>query len=60
MIPRTLFKPEHEAFRDSVRRFVTNELVPYHPAWEDAGIVPRDAWSKAGAAGMLCCKTAER
>ena len=60
MIPRTLFKPEHEAFRDSVRRFVTNELVPYHPAWEDAGIVPRDAWIKAGAAGMLCCNTAER
>ena len=59
MIPRTLFSPEHEMFRDSVRRFVEAEMVPFHAAWEDAGIVPRDIWRKAGAAGMLCCNVSE-
>lgn len=59
MIARTLFRPEHEAFRDSVRRFINTELVPHHAAWEDAGVVPREAWRKAGAAGMLCCNVEE-
>lgn len=60
MIPRTLFKPEHHAFRDSVRRFVATELQAHHASWEKAGIVPREAWLKAGASGLLCCNVAER
>lgn len=59
MIERTLFSPEHEAFRDSVRRFVRTELLPHHAKWEEDGIVPREVWLKAGAAGMLCCNAAE-
>ncbi|CAM2169537.1 acyl-CoA dehydrogenase [Paraburkholderia sacchari] len=54
MIPRTLFKPEHEQFRSSVRRFVEREIVPYHEQWEEQGKVDRDLWLKAGAAGLLC------
>jgi alkylation response protein AidB-like acyl-CoA dehydrogenase len=54
MIPRTLFKPEHEQFRDSVRRFVEREIVPHHERWEEQGMVDRDLWTKAGAAGLLC------
>ena len=54
MIPRTLFTPEHEIFRESVRRFIAEEILPHHAAWERAGIVPREAWLKAGAAGLLC------
>ena len=53
--PRTVLSEDHEIFRRSVRRFVDSELVPYHPAWEEAGIVPREVWRKAGAAGLLCC-----
>ncbi|MBK1661162.1 acyl-CoA dehydrogenase family protein [Paracraurococcus ruber] len=53
--PRTVFSEDHEIFRRAVRRFVEVELVPHHPAWEEAGIVPREAWRKAGAAGLLCC-----
>lgn len=54
MIPRTLFTPEHEIFRESVRRFIAEEILPHHAAWERAGIIPREAWLKAGAAGLLC------
>jgi len=59
MIRRALFNPEHEAFRDTVRRFIDKEIAPYHAQWEADGIVPRDLWRKAGAAGMLCCTVPE-
>ena len=55
MIPRTLFNSDHETFRSSVQRFIANELLPYHADWEKAGMVPREVWRKAGAAGLLCC-----
>ena len=59
MIPRTLFAPEHEAFRETVRRFIAREVVPHHGQWEQAGVVPRELWHKAGAAGLLCCAVPE-
>lgn len=60
MFKRELFNEDHEAFRDTVRRFVENEIAPHHAAWEAAGVVPRELWRKAGAAGMLCCTVPER
>ena len=50
---RTLFEDEHELFRDSVRAFIAKELVPHHDAWEEAGIVDRELFTKAGAQGFL-------
>lgn len=60
MIPRTLFSEDHQIFRDSVRRFIAAEITPHHADWEKAGIVPRDVWLKAGAAGMLCTAVPEQ
>jgi len=54
VISRSLFSLEHDQFRDSVRRFIEKEIVPHHERWEDAGIVDRELWPKAGAAGLLC------
>ncbi|WP_439620182.1 acyl-CoA dehydrogenase family protein [Hyphomonas sp.] len=59
MIERDLFDSGHEIWRDSVRKFVESEIVPFHEAWEDDGIVPRELWLKAGEAGMLCCTVPE-
>jgi acyl-CoA dehydrogenase len=56
---RELFNEDHEAFRDMVRRFIAKEIAPHHAKWEEAGIVPRELWLKAGAAGMLCCTVPE-
>ncbi len=53
MLPRTLFSPEHELYRDQVRRFVEREIAPHHAEWEKEGIVPRSAWLAAGEAGLL-------
>ena len=54
MIPRTLFTPDHEAFRDSFRRFMEKEIAPFHEAWEEQGYVDREVWRKAGQNGFLC------
>jgi len=53
MIPRTVFEPEHELFRDSVRKFLEAEAIPYHEQWEKDGEVDRALWQKAGAQGFL-------
>ena len=54
MFNRSIFGPDHEMFRDQVRRFVETEIVPHHDQWEKDGRVSRDAWLKAGEAGLLC------
>jgi alkylation response protein AidB-like acyl-CoA dehydrogenase len=60
MIERTLFREEHNIFRESVRRFVEREIVPFHAQWEKNGIVPRELWLKAGSEGLLCCTVPEQ
>jgi len=50
---RTLFDDEHELFRSSFRQFLDAEVVPHHDRWEREGIVDRDLFRKAGAAGFL-------
>ena len=54
MIPRTLFSSDHELFRDSVRKFLEQDAVPFHHQWEKDGHIDRALWNKAGEAGMLC------
>jgi len=54
MIERTLFSPDHQAFRDSFRRFMAAEIAPHHDAWEAQGYVDKQVWVKAGALGFLC------
>ncbi len=54
MIERSLYTPEHEAFRDSFRRFMAKEIAPFHEAWEEQGYVDRAVWNKAGENGFLC------
>ena len=60
MIPRTLFREEHDMWRETVRRFVEKEIVFSHAKWEEEGSVPRELWLKAGEAGMLCCTVPEQ
>ena len=44
---------EHEAFRDTVRRFVRTEITPYAAEWDEAETFPRELYKKAAAIGML-------
>jgi len=58
-IERTLFNGAHEIFRDTVRRFVDNEIAPFHAEWEKDGKISREAWTKAGKLGLLCASVPE-
>src|SRR3954454_7652974 len=56
---RTIFEPEHEAFRETVGTFLDKEAVPFHEQWEKDGIVDREVWAKAGAQGLLGLQLSE-
>ena len=56
---RTIFEPEHNDFRDSVRRFVADEIMPNFEQWEEEGIVPRELFQKAGEKNMLAMSVEE-
>lgn len=43
----------HEAVCDSVRAFVTREILPHVDEWERAGRLPRDLHRKASEAGVI-------
>ncbi|MGK0405876.1 MAG: alkylation response protein AidB-like acyl-CoA dehydrogenase [Oleispira sp.] len=53
MIKRTVFDSEQDMFRDSFRKFLLEEAVPYHEQWEKDGQVSREFWKKAGEMGYL-------
>jgi len=48
------YTQEHRIFRESFRRFLQKEVVPYVEEWEEAGIVPKSVWKKMGEQGFLC------
>ncbi|MBC2933693.1 acyl-CoA dehydrogenase family protein [Nocardioides sp. zg-1228] len=50
----TILEQEHEDFRAVARAFFDKEVVPHHTAWEEAGIVDREVWRRAGERGLLC------
>jgi len=60
MTPRTpaavrpsIFTPEHEELRASIRAYVERELRPFASEWEAAGWFPDEVFTKLGAAGFL-------
>ncbi|KAJ1065208.1 hypothetical protein K5549_006017 [Capra hircus] len=50
---RRIFSLEHDIFRESVRKFFQEEVIPFHAEWEKAGEVSRELWEKAGKQGLL-------
>ncbi|MET9992824.1 acyl-CoA dehydrogenase family protein [Streptomyces mutabilis] len=56
---RDLFDTDHHDFRAMVRDFVTKEIQPHLAAWEQAGMVDRELYEKAGAVGLLGLGVAE-
>jgi alkylation response protein AidB-like acyl-CoA dehydrogenase len=54
------FEAEHADYRESVRRFIAEELVPHYARWEQDGIVDRELFATAARAGMLAMQVPER
>lgn len=53
-IPRSAYNEDHDAFRETVRRFMKEEVAPNADKWDEDKIVPKELWPKAGELGMLC------
>jgi alkylation response protein AidB-like acyl-CoA dehydrogenase len=58
-VKRTIFQSEHKDYRESVRRFLADEIVPHHEQWEREGVVPRELFAKAADKGMLAISVPE-
>ncbi len=43
----------HHAWRASLRRWVDREIAPNATAWDEAGEIPRELYTKAAALGLL-------
>ena len=53
-LPGTGFTKAHQLFRESVRKFIDQEINPYVDAWEEAEIFPaHELFKKAGDLGLL-------
>jgi alkylation response protein AidB-like acyl-CoA dehydrogenase len=53
MMRRNIFDGVHEEFRELVRRFFTDEVLPDYPSWHQSGMPPRWFWKRAGEIGIL-------
>jgi acyl-CoA dehydrogenase len=49
----SMFMPEHEMLRKSLRAFVEKEVTPYVAQWEDGGQIPKAFWRRLGELGFL-------
>jgi len=53
-IPGTGFTKAHDLFRQSVRKFIDQEINPFMDEWEEAEIFPaHELFKKAGDLGLL-------
>ena len=50
---------EHEMLRDGAAGYIESEFVPELERWISQGRVDREAWNKAGEAGLLCASVPE-
>ncbi len=50
----SLHNEELELFRDTVVRFLKDNVEPHYEAWEKDGILPKELYLKMGEAGLLC------
>ena len=50
---RSLYESDHDAFRESFRKFVEQEIVPHDDRWAKDSIVPRELFATAGKSGFL-------
>ena len=51
---RTLFRKEHDLYREAFNAFLDREVVPFQEQWEKDREVGTEVWRKAGEYGFLC------
>ncbi len=52
-LDRYYFTEEHKLFRESLRKFLEKEVLPYIDEWEERQQVPKSLWRKFAEQGFL-------
>ncbi len=59
-LPRPAWMTEDTVLlEEQVRRFLAAEFVPHLDKWHEERFYPREVWTKAGTAGLLCASMPE-
>ncbi|HEX6860608.1 MAG TPA: acyl-CoA dehydrogenase family protein [Caulobacteraceae bacterium] len=51
--PCPFFQDHHHAWRETLRRFVEAEIMPFADEWDEAGTFPRELYKKAADVGLI-------
>jgi alkylation response protein AidB-like acyl-CoA dehydrogenase len=58
-VKRTLYGPDHEAYRETVREFLSREVVPYQDDWDREHWIDRAVFARAAKAGIYALQVGE-
>lgn len=56
---RTLYGPDHEAYRDTVREFLAREVAPHQDEWDRQHWIDREVFARAAKAGIYALQVDE-
>ncbi|QFS90358.1 Acyl-CoA dehydrogenase [Mycobacterium sp. THAF192] len=57
---RTLYEPDHEAYRETVREFLAREVVPHQHDWDRDRWIDRSVFSRAAKSGIYALQIPEQ
>ncbi|NIB40080.1 acyl-CoA dehydrogenase [Pseudomaricurvus alkylphenolicus] len=52
-------RSELQLFRDNVKRYIQDKILPHYEGWEKAEIFPREVWNQLGEQGFLAVDVPE-
>jgi alkylation response protein AidB-like acyl-CoA dehydrogenase len=58
-VKRTLYESDHEAYRDTVREFLSREVVPHQDDWDRDHWIDRGVFARAAKAGIYALQIGE-
>ena len=56
---RTLYEPDHDAYRETVREFLAREVVPFQENWDRSRWIDRDVFARAAKVGLYALQIGE-
>jgi alkylation response protein AidB-like acyl-CoA dehydrogenase len=58
-VKRTLYGPDHEAYRETVREFLSREVAPHQDDWDREHWIDREVFARAAKAGIYALQVPE-
>ena len=57
---RSLYEDDHEAYRETVREFLTREVVPHQHDWDEQRWIDRSVFARAAKCGIYALQVGEK